>query len=238
MAEQWKVIHRFSHGVLVQNPITDYQNIGLFLYYEGNKLMRVEHDLDCDDKLEPHRVISLSQQRLGLFWTLLRYRRGVSLPNISSVAQKVGPSNSSPAKSTGFVDVAATVLICSSIVMPDPKVFSDVPARLLVWLRLANDALDSVDPAYAIRNYYMIWEDLYPDWKIQEGPTEAKELKLVRDFVSHAKINNPEVLDFVEKNVGKRIKQYDPADKKQQQFLTSCRGTARKLIEAELDKSL
>ena len=54
MAERWKVIHRFSDGVLVQNPITDYQNIGLSLCYKGNKLTCVEHDLDCGDKLEPH----------------------------------------------------------------------------------------------------------------------------------------------------------------------------------------
>mgnify|MGYP007084712070 CR=1 FL=1 len=86
--------------------------------------------------------------------------------------------------------------------MPDPKVFSHVPARLPAWLRLANDASDSNDPVDAIRDYYMIWEDLHPAWKIQDGPAEATDLKLTRDFVSHGgKLKNKDVLDFVERNL-------------------------------------
>lgn len=238
MVAQWKVIHQFLAGVEVQNPIPAYQNLVVSLHYEDNKLKLIEHELDCDDNLEPYQVVITSQERLKLFWELLRYRWGVSLPDIYSVAQKVEPANGSPAKSTGFVNIAATALICSSIVMPDPKVFSHAPSRLLVWLRLANDASDSGDAAYAIRNYYMIWEDLHLGSKVQDWPAEAKELKWVRDFVSHAKIGNCDVLNFVERSLGRRIKQFDPNDSAQQQFVSSQRKSARSLIEAELDKLL
>ena len=123
--------------------------------------------------------------------------------------------------------------------MPDPKVFSHVPARLLAWLRLANDASGSNDPVDAIRDYYMIWEDMHPAWKIQDGPAEATDLKLTRDFVSHGgKLKNKDVLDFVERNLGRRIEQFDPTDRAQQQFVSSQRKSARDLIEAELDKLL
>ncbi len=238
MAEQWKVIHRFSDGVLVQNPITDYQNMGLSLCFKGNKLTCVEHDLDCDDKLEPHRVINISRERLELFWELLRYRRGISLPNICSVAQKVQTINGSPSKSAGSVGVASDILLCSSIFMPDPEVFSHAPPRLLVWLRLANDAFDSSDPAYSIRNYYMIWEDLHPDRNRKDWPAKANELRLTRHFVSHGGKLWKEVRDFIERNLGKRVERYDPTDKTQKQFVSLQCESARNLIEAELDKSL
>lgn len=243
MVAQWKVIHRFSAGVDVQNPITAYQNMAVSLHYDGNKLMRIEHELDCEDGLEPGQVINTSRHHLKLFLELLRYRRGVSLPDISSVAEKLQPANGSPPVGRGFVDVAVNVLICSSIVMPDPKVFSHAPARLLVWLRLANDASDSSDAEYAIRNYYMIWEDLlqdlHPDWRIQDWPTEARELKWVRHFVSHGeKLRNHAVLDFVERELGKRIEQFDPTDMAQQQFVRSHCTSARNLVETELNKLL
>lgn len=239
MVARWKVIHRFSVGVDVQNPITVYQNMAVSLYYDGNKLMRVEHELDCDDSLEPDQIVNASQEVLKLFWELLRYRRGISLPDIVSVAQKVQPANGSSPKSTGFADVTIRVLVCNSIVMPDPSVFSRAPARLLVWLRLANDASDSSDATDAIRDYYMIWEDMHPAWRIQDGPTEATELKLVRDFVSHGKeLTNPDVLELVKRKLGKPVKQFDPTDMAQQQFVSLHRMSARNLVETELNKLL
>ena len=239
MVARWKVIHRFSVGVDVQNPITAYQNMEVSLYYDGNKLMRVEHELDCGDKLEPDQVVNASRQRLKLFWELLRYRRGIPLPNISSVAQKVQPANGSPPKGIGYVDVHARMLLCNSIVMPDPSVFSRAPARLLAWLRFANDASDSSDATDAIRDYYMIWEDMHPAWRIQDGPTEATELKLVRDFVSHGKeLDNRDVLELVKRKLGKPVKQFDPTDMAQQQFVSLHRMSARNLVETELNKLL
>lgn len=239
MLSQWKVSHLFSDGVDVQNPITAYKNMALTLYYDGNKLLRIEHELDCDDTLEPGQVVSTSQERLKLFWELLRYRRGISLPEISTVAQKVQPANGSPPKSTGFSHISVDALICSPITMPDPRVFSDARDRLFMCLRLANDASDSSDAVYAIRNYYTIWEVLYPSWKVQDGPTEAKELKLSRDFVSHGnKLNNPDLLDLIKRKLGKPIRQFDPTDKAQQQFISLQCKSARNLIETELNKLL
>lgn len=239
MAVRWKVVHRFSVGIDVQNIVMAYQDMAVSLHYDGNKLTRIEHELDCEDGLEPSQVINTSRHRLKLFLELLRYRRGISLPDISSAAEKLQLVNGTPLVGTGFVDVAVSVSICSSIVMPDPKVFSDAPARLLVWLRLANDASNSSDAAYAIRNYHMIWEDLHPAWEYKDGPTEATELKLVRDFVSHGKkLKNKDVLDLAERNLGRRIEQFDPTDRAQQQFVSSQRKSARNLIESELDKLL
>jgi len=238
MLVRWRVSHKFADGVVVRNPIKAYANLGISLDYDGNKLTCVVHELDCDNKLEPSKVISISKERLNLFWELLRYRRGVSLPDIDSVAQKVPFVDGSPITGTGVIDVAVRALICSSIDMPKPKVFSEVSGRLFVWLRLMNDASDSKDAAYAIRNYYMVWEDLHPGWEYKKWPKEARELKFVRDFVSHAKVNSPNLLDFIESGLRQRCEQFDPTDNAQQQFVSSHRNSARSLIEKELNQLL
>jgi len=240
MLAKWKVIHRFSEGVLVHNPIVGYRSIAVSLYYEDNKLMRVEHELelDCDDRIESTQVINNSKQCLELFWELLRYRRGVSLPDISSSAQKVEPVNGSPAKTTGSVGVALDARLCSPIVMPNPNVFAHPSSRLLVWLRLANDAFDSCNAAYAIRNYYMIWEDLHPYRNYKEWPAKANDLRLTRHFVSHGGQLWKEVGKFIKRSLGRQIDQYDPTDSAQQQFVILQCKSARNLIETELDKLL
>ena len=85
----------------------------------------------------------------------------------------------------------------------------------------------------------MIWEDLHPAWKIQEVPTEATELRLVRDFVSHGKeLTNPDVLELVKRKLGKPIKQFDPTDMAQQQFVSLHSTGACNLDETELSKLL
>jgi hypothetical protein len=236
---RWKVVHEFSAGVDVQNPIVGYPSIGVSLYYNGNKLMRVEHELELDDNIEPDQVISTSRDDLKLFWELLQYRRGMSLPDIHRKVEKVQPADSSQPVGIGYKNIPTLFNLCLSVILPDPNVFSDTNNRLLVWLRLANDASGSDDAADAIRNYYMIWEDWHPSWKIRNGPTEATELKLVRDFVSHGEeLRNCHVLDFIKRKLGKPIKQFDPTDIAQQQLVALQRTEARNFIEKELNKLL
>lgn len=233
---RWIVIHQFLTGIEVRNPVPAYEKLGISLHYKYERLIRVEHELQCDDSLEPHEVVSSSHEHLKLFWELLRYRRGISLPSLSSHATKVEPVTNLPAEGTGFIGVPVSVVLVSSILMPDPEVFSEARSRLLAWLRLANDALDSSD-INAIRNYYMIWEDSHPGWKTKHGPTEATNLKLTRDFVSHGEeLGYEEVLAFIQRNLEPDTKQFDPTDRAQQRFVSSQRKSARSLIEEELDR--
>lgn len=236
---RWRVVHRFSTGIDVKNPVTAYPDVGILLFYEGNKLERIEHEFDTDDAVEANQVVNASHERLKLFWELLQFRRGLPLPAISSTAQELQTDGMSRPIGRGYADVAARVSICLLVVLPDPQFFSRRNSRLPVWLNLANDAATSANAIHSIRNYYMVWEDLHPAWKIQNGPTEATELKLIRDFVSHGKeLRNRDVLKFIRSKLGKPIRQFDPTDLAQQQFLTLQNGAARKLIEKELDSFL
>ena len=234
---RWKVVHQFSEGIFVQNPTIGYPSIGVSLYYDGNKLMRVEHELEVDDELEPYRVVDTSRDALDLFWELLRYRRGISLPSTQRTASKIKPVDNSQPIGVGFADVTTRVAICLPVVMPDPSLFSHANSRLLVWLRLWNDASDSDSATDAIRNYYMILEDMYSDRK-DNMPTEVENLKLVRHLVSHGNKPHRETREFVEKHLGKSIEKFDPTDKAQQQFIRSWRTSARNLVEMEINKRL
>lgn len=84
----------------------------------------------------------------------------------------------------------------------------------------------------------MIWEDLRDNIRKQKEPPEARDLRLTRHFVSHAKLTKEENLEFIKKKLRKPISQFDPTDPTQQQFVTLQHQAARKFIEKELDNFL
>ena len=236
---RWSVVNEFSVGVDVKDPVTTYPSIGLSLFYDGSKLKRIEHEFDADDVLDPIQAISASKEALKLFWELLQYRRGIVLPHCSSIARKLHPVKGSSPTGLGYIDVCTRVSICLPVVLPAPSFFSHADNRLIAWLRLANDAATSNSAADAIRNYYMIWEDLHPGWKAGTGPEEADELSYVRDFVSHGEeLRNTYVLKFIKRKLGETVKQFDPSDVAQLRFVSLQRTAARSLVEKELNERL
>ena len=52
MVAQWRLIHRFSVGIEVQNPIPSYPNWAVSTHYEHSKPMRIEHGLSRDAVLQ------------------------------------------------------------------------------------------------------------------------------------------------------------------------------------------
>jgi hypothetical protein len=120
--------------------------------------------------------------------------------------------------------------------MPKAEVFTNSDYRLLVWLRLANEARNAASSANAIRNYYMIWEDEHGTPEGTNAQTEALELKFVRHFVSHGeKLVDSKLLDFLKKQIGKHTEQYDPTDSTHQVLVERYRAIGRTLIESELE---
>ncbi len=123
--------------------------------------------------------------------------------------------------------------------MPNPTIFTTSNTRLLVWLRLANEARNATIHADAIRNYYMISEDMHGRPQPSAAPTAEIELKFIRDFVSHGEaLRNCCLLAFIQQELGRPVDQYDPTDNDQQQFVHRQRQLARELIEGELNRLL
>jgi hypothetical protein len=114
--------------------------------------------------------------------------------------------------------------------------------RLEVWLRLANDSR-SAPPAHAIRNYYMIWEDM-PHPSVEDRDARrlkhkrAEELRWVRDFVSHRELTrSTDAITFLmdaKLDRGGKLK-YDPTDTDHEKSLGDQCRQARNFIEAEIE---
>jgi hypothetical protein len=65
--------------------------------------------------------------------------------------------------------------------------FINAPSRLGTWLPLANVARDETPPADALRDYFLILEDMLG----RDEPSIA-DIKYMRDFVSHGdRLTNP-----------------------------------------------
>lgn len=84
----------------------------------------------------------------------------------------------------------------------------------------------------------MIWEDLHEDRKYSDWTAEVNDLRLTRHLVSHGDKLWEEVRNFIKEMLGRQIDKYGPTDSGQQQFVRLQCESARKLIEAELDKLL
>lgn len=193
-----------------------------------------------DSKLDETQVMNESNIELRPFWNLLQYRYGLPLSATSNKIQKLGEDNISNIHYTGFLSIAISTLICCpSIKMPDTNIYLDPDSRLSIYLLLANDALEKESNINAVRNYYIILEDIYLE--CSDGgkslSQEIIELKHVRDFISHSKITrNRKLLDFLAENLGDRIDSYDPSDINHQNLVKKYRNIGFRLVEQEINK--
>jgi hypothetical protein len=240
MPIRWKTTYTLAQAVEIDNPIGSYPDIGISLFYDTDgKLIRVEHQLDTEDTATVDDVFALSQQHLELFWEVLHYQRGFPLTISSRSAEQIQAIPGAPSIRTSEVRLTFTAAICRVIEMPDQGLFTSPNSRLIVWLRLANEARSAVIDGDAIRNYYMIWEDMQGRPTPTTAPPAANELKFVRDFVSHGEaLRNRDLLAFIQAELGKPVNRYDPTDVDQQSLVRKHREQARQLVKSELSKQL
>jgi hypothetical protein len=244
---RWRVCYSFSSPVDVQGPVSAYSNLGVSLYYDesGAKLVRVEHELETDDMYERSQVVDKSQENLKSFWELLEYLRGLPLP-INDRSAKLENGKGALATHTATFSTQARFSLCEVIRMPDSKVFKRPDNRLLVWLWLANKARDfSETPdgdANAIRNYYMIWEDLPDRAKDDDTRIRASGLKCVRNFVSHGEVFRgvrkrlKDECKKIQADYTGRVNRFDPTDKVHRDLVHQYRTIGRELVKRELDR--
>lgn len=240
MPIRWKTTYTLAQAVEVNNPVGNYPDIGISLLYDGDgKLIRVDHQLDTENTASEDDVFALSQQHLKLFWEVLHYQRGFPLPISSRSVEQIQAVSGTTFALISEAHVTGTAATCKVIEMPDHDIFASPSSRLIVCLRLANEARSAVIDADAIRNYYMIWEDMKGRPTSTTVPSAANELKFVRDFVSHGEaLSNSNLLAFIQAKLGKPVNQYDPTDADQQNLVRKYREQARQLVESELSKQL
>jgi hypothetical protein len=234
----WRIVHSIAIGVDVTNPIISYPSKNITLKYEDHKLRQIEHIIMTDNTYDASQSIDASKKQLAFFFELLRYLYGIDLPPISSTAQKVEPSTGIQFIGQASICINTRFTVVKSIILPDDQTLALYCDRLPVLITLANDAVKSDSKIHAIRNYYMICEDLFYEFDNNKWPREAKEIRWTRNFVSHAKLCNREPLNFIHAALGGNVNSFNPTDRSHINFVNRQYGNARRFIEAELDKRI
>jgi hypothetical protein len=239
MVNSWKVVHHLGQPIQYGLGPTNYPELKISIILENGNIVRIEQILTVEDGKREEEVIAISNRKLITLWETLEYWWGHQPSVNRKTAKRLGTSSADGIQLTGFLTVSVSAFIAKPVRLPLEKILFYSDSRLHVWLRLVNEARQASSPNEAIRNYYMVWEDMKgrPD-SVATGSHDT-ELKYVRDFVSHGEpLRNPKLLAFLQQEIGKTVGQYDPHDLDQLRFVQSRRDWARSLVETELEKLL
>jgi hypothetical protein len=235
----WRVSYGMTEPVAVATPVSTYPAFGVTLQYDtSGKLVGLEHELETEDSVAEHEATVASSSALRLIWESLGFLRGIPLPVTSPRIELRAPSGTLPAlRIRATATVRASAVLVHTIAMPsEQSLLAAAGGRLPVWLHLAslaNDA-EATSDANAIRNYYMILEDLRCGSKNVVAAAEER-MKFARDFVSHGvALNNAKALAFLHAEFGKPVTRYDPPDGDHLRMVRKWRGEARSMTDAEL----
>jgi hypothetical protein len=194
----------------------------------------IDHVLYVDDQVSKPEVVDISTRDLSLLTELIRFRSGYC----DVEKQSISPSATAPGvrpSATTWTHINGGAAIQRPLDLPAEASLASAPLRLRVWLRLAADARRMQTPD-AIRNYYMVWEDMGIP-----SPTgsDGEELKFIRHFVSHGgALKDTALLGFLQRELRTPVTQYDPHETDHQNFLDGRREWARKLVEPEINSRL
>ncbi|MDO9530396.1 MAG: hypothetical protein Q7J27_14730 [Syntrophales bacterium] len=229
------ITYHFDPGLPIKDKIENYQNVGLKLFYDDSKLIKIEHYL-CDDEQSTHDgVIQKSVRELGLFWEILEYRYGIPVRAKKITTKKMDENRNQTSSAT----ISLGAILVKTIILPNESWTTSPDHRLGAWLKFANNARNASDHGEAIRTYYIILEDLKGRPKTETHSAAEIELKYARDFVSHGeKLSHPDLLAFLKEKIGYDVTQYNPNDPDHLSFVRQQRENARKIIEHELNKRI
>ena len=211
-----------------------YPTFGIELVGDGVSTTGIDHVLDVGDQLSKPEVVDRSTQEISTLIEVIRFRSGYC----DVVSQNIGPSATTPGiqpSTTTWTHIMGGAALQLPLESPPEASLTSAPLRLRVWLKLAADARTMSSPD-AIRNYYMVWEDMgIPSPHGSEG----EELKFIRDFVSHGRaLDRPRPLAFLQREFGRSVSHFDPHDPDHLTFLDGRRQWARTLVEAQINNLL
>jgi hypothetical protein len=229
MPVEWRVTYSIEPNIEITpaDPAIPAFNLELHYSPEG-KLKGAIHTVQTKDADRPEIAYSTSQKELLVLWEALRYTSGIPLQVRASGAETTGHIARRMTAAAGAFHVR------SASKVPDPARLQSSPDRLTTWLWLANAARAATEDAEALRNYYMILEDIHgrPD---NSRPT-LQRIALARDFVSHAKIDRRSGRAFLEAELGYSAPeyQYDAHLEAHRKLARKYREEARQAVEREL----
>lgn len=228
-----------SEPVLYGAGPTVYPTSGVTLVLEDGKITRLVHDLtDEQDVLLESEIVRLSHQELIFLFALLEFLSGDPLHTHRHVTECLDRPSTTGGLQLPMLRLSGrgTVRFAGTVPVRLPSDTVARPSRLAVWLHLANDARRTTSAVDAIRNYYMIWEDICG---VPSAGSTEEEIKHVRDFVSHGnKLKNKRLLVFLQQELGTYVTQYDPHNERHKRFVEARRATIRDMVSVKLREYL
>ena len=234
MAVRWKITYTLVDPLVTDGKPSGYTSLGVaFTYDESGKLAKVEHVLDLSGgETQPVAVKAESRKRLTLMWDAFSFRVGIPI-NPSVQAEEI-PTTCDTGTGLAFgasLDFMCDAVFVSPLRMPDEAALANVQDRRGVWLHFANYARDTRSEADALRTYRMILEERYPR---ASETSEMKNVRLARDFVSHASLNGSDVTQFLMAEFGHPVTKFDPRDPEHLKVVRKWRDIACRLVHNEL----
>lgn len=235
MKTNWKVSHFLSKSIDYASGPTEYLGLGVKLIEKNSTIDQVDHTFSDENSCSKEDLIRVSNETLDVFWELIRFRGGYWIEVRNHKIEQLAHSAETSASITSLQSNFGTSNIVKAVSFPNETALTTDP-RLKVWLRLAVQARPPSLASDAIRNYYMILEDMYGS-SMPGGQME--ELKFIRHFVSHGfPMTVTKLTKYLEGQFGKPVTHYDPFDSAHIGFLDDKREWARKLAESEIEKRL
>jgi hypothetical protein len=195
-------------------------------------LTQVNHQISIPEGSD---VIATSQRALSGFWESLNYRRGARIRIGGAHAQPWDPERHDRARLIVLTlpEIDTDWLLRPIRIPTSGKFIISAPSRLGAWLHFANLARDETSPADALKDYFIILEEM-----LGRDEPSITDLKYLRDFVSHAALNNAALLALVERELGYKANQYEPRNSDHIRMIRKYRDLARARVNAELAKLL
>ena len=234
---RWKVSYIFRTPMQFQAGATRYPVLGASLVFdERERVSELDHEFLASDALSAGEIVELSKSGLTVLWEVMIYVSGYDVYQADHKVERLAaiPGNNTQ---TNLRTITANSLIVRPLQLPQEQQLLSANNRLHVWLRLANSARPPATAVDAIRNYYLIWEDMHGRNTAPGSPQE--ELKFTRHFVSHGDpVRDSRLTAFLDREIRVGTRQYDPNDPLHQRFVENHREPARLLVEAEINRHL
>jgi hypothetical protein len=227
---EWRVTYVLTPHIEVTPADATIPALNLELVYSPEGALKSAcHTVQTNVPDSAH-AYAKSETELAAFWEALRYRSRGRL-EIKAVAADA-PWHSARRRIIVINEEREATRL------PNPDQLRRAPARLAVWLWLANSAKADRDDAGALRSYYLILEDIHG--RPNNSAPDLQRIVFARDFVSHGRIDRKGCRAFLQAELGHAAPhyQYDPHDLAHRKLAAKYRHAARRAVENELQAYL
>jgi hypothetical protein len=235
----WQVVYQIHTPIPFQGGSLSFTAEGVDLREREGALFRIEHTLRLPESASIDDALHTSRDKLDALLMAIRFVRVLPF-EWSSDAKRLEPPGPNL---LAFGFRATVVLGPRPLVVPSQGWNEQDADRLGAMLTFASEAQESSSPATAVRLYYLVIEDLIDQGAVAANAQFVADLRAVRNFASHAKIDQKWTENRLrscapELTIEPDAFRYRPANPIHRAILAQFRDRARALVDQELFKRL